>query len=78
VRVDALGVDLLSIAGHKLYAPKGVGALYVRRGTPILPLVVGAAQEHGLRPGTENVASIVSVRRAAYSRDARVASSRRG
>jgi cysteine desulfurase len=61
VRVDALGVDLLSIAGHKLYAPKGVGALYVRRGTPILPLLAGAAQEHGLRPGTENVASIVGL-----------------
>lgn len=61
VRVDDLGVDLLSVAGHKLYAPKGVGALYVRRGTPIAPLVLGAGHERGLRPGTENVASIVAL-----------------
>jgi len=59
--VDALGVDLLSIAGHKLYAPKGVGALYVRRGTRIVALLLGAEQEHALRPGTENVASIVGL-----------------
>jgi cysteine desulfurase len=52
-------VDLLSIAGHKLYAPQGVGALFVRDGTPIMPLVIGAGHEKGLRPGTENVASIV-------------------
>jgi cysteine desulfurase len=52
-------VDLLSIAGHKLYAPKGVGALFVRGGTLIKPLVIGADHERGLRPGTENVASIV-------------------
>ena len=58
---NALGVDLLSIAGHKCYAPKGVGALYVRRGTPIAPVLVGAGQEHGVRPGTENVASIVGL-----------------
>lgn len=61
VRVDALGVDLLSIAGHKLYAPKGVGALYVRRGTKIAPLSLGASHERGVRPGTENVASIVGL-----------------
>ena len=61
VDVDDLGVDLLSIAGHKCYAPKGVGALYVRRGTPISPVLVGAGQEHGVRPGTENVASIVGL-----------------
>jgi cysteine desulfurase len=59
--VNALGVDLLSIAGHKLYAPKGVGALYVRRGTPLRPLLVGAGHERGVRPGTENVASIVGL-----------------
>lgn len=59
--VDALGVDLLSIAGHKLNAPKGVGALYVRRGTPIRPFSLGAGHERGLRPGTENVASIVGL-----------------
>jgi len=61
VHVRELGVDLLSIAGHKLYAPKGVGALYVRRGTPLRPLVLGAGHEHGLRPGTENVAHIVGL-----------------
>ncbi len=54
-------VDLLSIAGHKLYAPKGVGALFVRGGTLIKPLVIGADHERGLRPGTENVASIVGL-----------------
>lgn len=65
VSVDDLGEDLLSIAGHKLYAPKGVGALYVRRGTTVRPLLVGAGQERGLRPGTENVASIVGLGMAA-------------
>ncbi|MBI5785413.1 MAG: aminotransferase class V-fold PLP-dependent enzyme, partial [Rhodocyclales bacterium] len=57
--VDALGVDLLTLAGHKFYAPKGIGALYVRRGTPIAPIQFGAEQERGLRPGTENVPHIV-------------------
>jgi cysteine desulfurase len=61
VDVGALGVDLLSVAGHKLYGPKGVGALYVRRGTPLVPFVLGAGHERGLRPGTENVASIVGL-----------------
>jgi len=61
INVDALGVDLLSIAGHKLYAPKGVGALFVRRGTPLAPFVLGAGHERGIRPGTENVASIVGL-----------------
>lgn len=60
-RVDDLGVDLLSIAGHKLYAPKGVGALFVRRGVRLAPVLLGAGHEHGLRPGTENVASIVGL-----------------
>ncbi len=54
-RVDELGVDLLSIAGHKLYAPKGVGALYVRRGTRLEPLIHGAGHESGRRAGTESV-----------------------
>lgn len=54
-------VDLLSIAGHKLYAPQGVGALYLKSGTPIRPLLIGAGHERGLRPGTENVASIVGL-----------------
>jgi cysteine desulfurase len=61
VDVDALGVDLLSIAGHKLYAPKGIGALYVRRGIDLPPLLLGAGQEHGRRPGTENVAFIIAL-----------------
>jgi len=61
VRMQELGVDLLSMAGHKAYAPKGVGALYIRRGTPLVPLVLGAGHEGGLRPGTENVASIVGL-----------------
>jgi cysteine desulfurase len=53
--VDGLGADLLSIAGHKLYAPKGVGALYVRKGTAIEPLIHGAGHEGGRRAGTESV-----------------------
>jgi cysteine desulfurase len=61
VSVRELRVDLLSVAGHKLYAPKGVGALYVRRGVTLVPLLLGAAHERGIRPGTENVASIVGL-----------------
>ena len=61
VDVNTLGVDLLSIAGHKLYAPKGIGALYIRRGVALPPLLVGAGQERGRRPGTENVAFIVAL-----------------
>ncbi len=61
IDVRAMDLDLLSIAGHKLYAPKGVGALFVRRGTELEPLTLGAGHERGLRPGTENVASIVGL-----------------
>jgi cysteine desulfurase len=61
IDVRSLGVDLLSIAGHKLYAPKGVGALYLKHGTPLAPFVLGAGHERGLRPGTENVAFIVGL-----------------
>ena len=61
VDVNALDVDLLSMAGHKLYAPKGVGVLFVRRGTPLAPFMLGAGHERGIRPGTENVASIVGL-----------------
>ncbi len=57
-------IDLLSFSGHKLHAPKGVGALYVRRGTPCKPLLVGGHQEGGRRGGTENVAFIVALARA--------------
>lgn len=65
VSADSLGVDLLTIAGHKFSAPKGIGVLYVRTGTPIRSIVHGADQEHGLRPGTENVALIVALGAAA-------------
>jgi cysteine desulfurase len=61
VDVDVLGVDLLTLAGHKFYAPKGVGVLYVRAGTPMQAVMYGAEQESGLRPGTENVAAIVGL-----------------
>ena len=61
IDVRAMDVDLLSIAGHKLYGPKGVGALFVRRGTGLEPMTLGAGHERGLRPGTENVASIVGL-----------------
>jgi cysteine desulfurase len=64
VDVDALGVDLLTIAGHKVYAPKGVGALYVRKGTPFRPALAGAGHERGRRPGSENVAGIVGLGKA--------------
>jgi cysteine desulfurase len=61
VDVDALGVDLLTLAGHKFCATKGVGALYVRAGTPIQSILFGAGQESGIRPGTENVPAIVGL-----------------
>jgi cysteine desulfurase len=65
VRLGELGVDLLTVAGHKLYAPKGIGALYVRPGTRIDPLIHGAGHEHGLRAGTENVPYIAGLGAAA-------------
>ncbi len=65
VTVPHLGVDLLSVAGHKMYAPKGVGALYVRRGAKLEPVLHGAGHERGLRPGTENVPYIVALGQAA-------------
>lgn len=61
VDVNDLGVDLLSVAGHKLYAPKGVGALYIREGVTLEPLVHGAGHEAGRRSGTENAPYIVGL-----------------
>jgi cysteine desulfurase len=65
IDVEKLEVDLLTIAGHKLYAPKGVGALFLRRGVPLKPLMHGAGHEGGLRPGTENTPAIVGLGKAA-------------
>ena len=65
VDVDALGADLLTLAGHKMYAPKGVGTLYVRAGTPIQAIQFGAGHEGSLRPGTENVPHLVALGEAA-------------
>ncbi len=65
VNVADLGVDLLTMAGHKFYAPKGVGALYVKRGTQLEPLIHGAGHESGRRAGTENVAYIAGLGKAA-------------
>ena len=64
VDVQRLGVDLLTVAGHKVYAPKGVGALYIREGVTLAPVMQGAGQEHGRRPGTENVLEIVGLGKA--------------
>lgn len=63
--VNALGVDLLSLSSHKLYGPKGIGALYIRKGTRLESIIQGGGHERGLRSGTENIAGIVGLARAA-------------
>ena len=65
VNVDDLGVDMLTAAGHKFYAPKGIGALYIRPDTQLEPLIHGGGQERGFRAGTENVALIAGIGKAA-------------
>ena len=64
IDVQKLGVDLLSVSGHKFYGPKGVGALYIRRGTKIEPLFHGGHHEFGLKPGTENISGIAGITKA--------------
>jgi cysteine desulfurase len=65
IDVKSLPVDYLTISGHKIGAPKGIGAMFIRRGTPVEPLMFGGAQDRGRRPGTENVAMAVGLARAA-------------
>lgn len=74
VNVDDLGVDLLTVAGHKFQASKDIGALYVREGTPIRNVLFGAGHERGLRPGTENVPAIIGLGVAAQLASQRQAS----
>ncbi len=64
VNLRALGVDLYSISGHKIHAPKGIGALYVKKGTSLRPLLFGGGQEYGMRSGTENLPMIVAFSKA--------------
>jgi cysteine desulfurase len=65
IDIKTTGVDMLSISGHKFHAPKGIGALYIRKGTKFSPFMIGGHQEHGRRGGTENVASIIALGKAA-------------
>ena len=68
VTASALGVDLLTVTGHKIGAPKGIGALYIKKGVRLKPMLVGGKQQGGLRPGTENVAYAVGFAKAAKTR----------
>ena len=61
MKVADLGVDMLTLSGHKIYGPKGVGALYVKKGTVVSPVIFGSGQEYGKRSGTENVPGIVGI-----------------
>src|SRR5437879_9917835 len=65
IDVNKLGVDLLSLSAHKFYSPKGIGALYIRGGTRLRQLLYGGHHQRGFRPGTENVAGIVGLGKAA-------------
>jgi cysteine desulfurase len=73
LKVDTMGCDLLAISGHKLHAPQGVGALYVRKGTPLQPMLYGGRHERSRRAGTENVPGIVGLGKAAGLARARMA-----
>lgn len=64
INLSQVPIDFLSLSGHKLHGPKGIGVLYVRKGTPFVPFIIGGHQEHGRRGGTENVASIIGLGKA--------------
>ena len=73
IDVEAMGIDLLSLSAHKIYGPKGVGALYIRKGTPLAPLLYGGHSERDRRPGTENTPGIVGLGKAAELARAKLA-----
>ncbi|MBV5317792.1 MAG: cysteine desulfurase NifS [Desulfobulbaceae bacterium] len=73
INLKETAIDFLSISGHKLHAPKGIGVLYVRKGTPFVPFLNGGHQEHGRRGGTENVAAIIGLGKACELAAARMA-----
>ncbi|HIJ79126.1 MAG: cysteine desulfurase NifS [Desulfobulbaceae bacterium] len=72
IDLSQVPIDFLSLSGHKLHAPKGIGVLYVRKGTPFVPFMIGGHQEHGRRGGTENVAAIVGLGKACELAQARM------